>query len=590
MTDLLEKRKHEHLKGCKLSEKRYNKLVDILTKMRSGSDNSNTLLVKFADKCYKTTEDRDEARKQAQQFLAALFGSVEEIYSLGPKKALEARIKNLYDVIHVEELGRKSSEKFNVLKHGRHLKGDIENSSIWSCKLDRFLVGPTLGVGGTATVRLAYDTDVKAQVALKILQPKYAHSAKQEIDMLKKLNHKNIIRLYECFDNVMWENRKTTVFAIEYANGGELIEYLMYTAKFEAELARWFFHELVEGVEYCHNQDIVHRDLKHDNCLLGNDFSLKITDFGFARKYFRDDKEQMKTAIGTAQYAAPEILAQKAYDEKVDIFSMGVMLFIALAGSQPWRKADPSNDRWYNWAYNKEWNQFWSYHANRGHKFDKESKELLEGMLAHKPKNRMSIAMIKKTAWYKGKCMRNEEAARALKKRKRDMDQKKFDAAKREKETRKAIPDIPTQDDKNLYLKADPPLCDLWHIPITSFYTKDNAKIVMEKIQNAIHMLKGDHKLGDAPFELSFEVKKSHGLTSKKNTDKNFYVVGGKINIYKKSADESGTSLVVFTSTRDFNSRAYLPKIFGDIMGQIAYLRCDMKREQAEDLDDLKID
>jgi len=110
-------------------------------------------------------------------------------------------------------------------------------------------------------VKLVYDTRAKDQVALKILQPKYAFSAKKEIDILKELDHPNIIHIYECFDNVLWQKRKTTVFAIEYADGGELIEYLMYTAKFEPPLARWFFKKLVAGVEYCHKQDVVHRDL-----------------------------------------------------------------------------------------------------------------------------------------------------------------------------------------------------------------------------------------------------------------------------------------------------------------------------------------
>merc|ERR1711920_742671 len=101
-------------------------------------------------------------------------------------------------------------------------------------------------------------------------------------------------------------------------------------------------------MEYCHSQNVIHRDLKHASCLLGENFVVKITDFGScATHYYMEEGMKMKTASGTGYYAAPEILAGKLYTESVDIFSMGVMLFIALVGIQPWRKADPKTDLWY---------------------------------------------------------------------------------------------------------------------------------------------------------------------------------------------------------------------------------------------------
>lgn len=584
----------EHLKGCKLDNKRFKKLFKLVTGMRTDSNDAAELVNKFADKCYKNEPKRDLARKQARQFLEALFGNLDDLLSLGAKKAIAKRIREIHELIKPVELNRNKSEKFNALDQGKtldSLKADeIESSPIWTFKLDRFLVGPTLGVGGTATVKLAYDTKSKEQVALKILQPKFAHSAKKEIDILKKLEHENIIRIFECFDNVSWQKRRTTVFAIEYANGGELIEYLMYTSKFEAKLARWFFKKLVAGVEYCHGKDIVHRDLKHDNCLLGADFNLKITDFGFARRYFKDDKEQMKTAIGTAQYAAPEILAQKPYNEKVDIFSMGVMLFIALAGSQPWRKADPSNDRWYHWTYNKEWDKFWEYHGERSHQFEDDAKELLQGMLAHKAKKRWSIDDIKKCQWYQGKTFSDNEARKALKQRKREMDQKKFDASKRDPKTRKAIEaeqkddEMLDEDQKKLLASATPPFCDKIKLPLTHFYTKDNAVIVLEKINNAVLQLRGDKgSEEDNKFELNFEVKFSPGL------GKATYLVAGKANVYKES-ETSNRNLVVFSNNGDFTSRMYLPRVFNDMMSKIGYIRCDVKSKESADAEDTKED
>jgi len=293
----------------------------------------------------------------------------------------------------------------------------------------------------------------------------------------------------------------------------------------------------------------------------------------------------MKTAIGTAQYAAPEILAQKPYNEKVDIFSMGVMLFIALAGSQPWRKADPKGDRWYNWTYNKDWKSFWEYHGGRSHKFSSDAKELLQGMLAHKPHKRWSIDDIKKCDWYQGKSFSDREAEKHLKRRKKEMDQKKFDASKREAGPRKKIElkeDMLDEDAKNLLASAKPPFCDIFRLPLTHFYTTDNAVIVLENIETAIASLKGDKKTEDKnKYELTFEVKISHGLTSA-SKESNTYLVAAKVNVFKESED-SNRNLVVFTNIGDFSSRMYLSKVYNDMMNHVGYMRTDTASDEKDD-------
>merc|ERR1719357_1419011 len=150
-----------------------------------------------------------------------------------------------------------------------------------------------------ATVKLAKDTKSQKMVAFKIVDPKFGKVLKREFDVLKDLNHRNILKIYNYFENVRWNNAETNILEIEYASHGELIEYLMYTGKFEDKLARWFFRSLLDAVEYCHNFNTVHRDLKHDNCLLGKDFVLKITGFRCATYC---SGEMMKTSVGTKQY------------------------------------------------------------------------------------------------------------------------------------------------------------------------------------------------------------------------------------------------------------------------------------------------
>jgi len=504
----------KHIERCKLNEKQHHKLVKLLGGMKAKSSGTDELLELFSNKCYDMEPDRQLAKLQAQTFLEELFGSVESIMDHGP----EGAIKLILIELRKKERGRRKSSRkqskpvcvkllkkekstnFIAKLHDFDNEATMADHPMWTRKLDNYLAGPTLGVGGTATVKLGYDVVTNKKVALKILQTKYAYSAAKEINILKELNHKNIVRIYNCYDNVIWTDKKrTTVFAIEYANQGELIEYLMYTSKFEDDLARWFFQSLTEGMEYCHSMNVIHRDLKHDNCLLGDNFILKITDFGFARHYYKEEGTLMKTAIGTAQYAAPEILAGKNYNEKVDIFSMGVMLFICLAGSQPWRKADPRKDRWYKMVHANKWDDFFRYHG-RVHKFSDDQKTILKGILAPEADDRWSLEQIKRCMWYNGKKLPQNEVEMRLKKRKIEVDEKKFRAMKPGPEkVRKPGPSsrrLPL-----VYFRPATPL---------SFVTDKNAEWVLEDISDAIlNGVKGVI-IKDEPneFKLSFYVRK----------------------------------------------------------------------------------
>jgi len=514
--------------------------------MLNEAEHTDDLVKLFANKCYAGEEDRQLAKMQASTFLEALFGNIATIMELGPEGAMDEVIDKLLtsenvssskkwgNVIIVENLVPKKGKSINFSAHLHETsKAKMATHPMWTRKLDKYLVGPTLGVGGTAKVKLAWDTKKNQKVALKILQPKYAASADREIEILKELNHKNIVRVYDCY-NVMWtKTEKTTVFAIEYANQGELIEYLMYTSKFEDELARWFFHSLTEGMEYCHSMNVIHRDLKHDNCLLGENFVVKITDFGFARHYYKEKGMKMKTAIGTAQYAAPEILAAKRYTGSVDIFSMGVMLFIALAGSQPWRKAVAGSDRWYKMIHQGKWNKFFEYHQ-RSHKFSDDQKTILKGLLQPNPKIRWTLEQVKRCNWYNGKRLSQDEVAMRLRRRKATVDDKKFRALQAAGPgVRRAL----------IYSKRLPLV---YFKPVTglSFVTDTKAEWVLEKIADAIVGLKGkvtEHD-GNDKFKLAFFVWKRvfTGLKDKETGDPETdrVKVSGSVRMWTKPGQE----------------------------------------------------
>jgi len=496
-------RLEKHLKAFDLDEKFYKTMTRLIKALLRTCDNADQLLSKIADKCYRSEKDRKLAKVQARQFIMAVFGGVDAVFKYGPEVAVGIMLKEQYPpsaddkketLVKVEKIQKKNSVKFSALLH--EPEEDIVKHPMWTRTLNQYLLGPTLGVGGTSKVKLAYDPKTKTKVAMKILKPKYANSADKEINILKKLNHKNIVKVYDCFSNVLYEEKRTTIFAVEYANQGELIEYLMYTSKFEDDLARWFFHNLTEGVGYCHSEKIIHRDLKHDNCLLGDNFVLKITDFGFAT--YCNENEMMNTAIGTAQYAAPEILKGREYTSAVDIFSMGVMLFIALAGSQPWRRADAKRDKWYKMVHKGDWENFFKYHQ-RSHKFTANQKTILKGLLEPNPEDRWKLNDIKRSKWLNGNKISQDEAAMRLQKRKRIVDRKKFKEMKPGvQKTRKAVGIF---SDRRPYVYFQP-------TPCLSFVTCKRPQWVLEDIANVIENMKGITNEDKEKFKLSFFVTK----------------------------------------------------------------------------------
>ena len=159
-----------------------------------------------------------------------------------------------------------------------------------------------------------------------------------EINILAKMDHPNIIKLFEVF-----EDKRYVYLVMEKCQGGELfdkiIEKLQKGTIFTEREAAKIFRQLIEAVAYCHKEGICHRDLKPENLLLStklDDSPIKVIDFGLSN-IFKDksgNETLMSSKVGTAYYVSPEVLAG-LYNEKCDIWSSGIILYILLCGDPP---------------------------------------------------------------------------------------------------------------------------------------------------------------------------------------------------------------------------------------------------------------
>jgi len=154
---------------------------------------------------------------------------------------------------------------------------------------------------------------------------------KDEITVLKELQHPSIIRLYDVF-----EEKDYYYLVTEKMTGGELFDRIVQKSYYNEKEARDTCVILFKAIQYCHSKQVAHRDLKPENLLLqsaDNDSNIKIADFGFAKKCLRPNS--LTTQCGTPGYVAPEILEGTPYDTKADMWSLGVIVYILLGGYPP---------------------------------------------------------------------------------------------------------------------------------------------------------------------------------------------------------------------------------------------------------------
>ncbi|CAK7225257.1 serine/threonine protein kinase [Sporothrix curviconia] len=196
-----------------------------------------------------------------------------------------------------------------------------------------------LGKGHFAEVYLCVEKETGQRYAVKVFTktPGVEDRSKtdglqQEIGVLMSVNHPSVLCLKDTFSE-----KNAVYLVLELAAEGELFNYIVMNSKLSEHDTRRLFKQLFEGVKYLHERNIVHRDIKPENILLvDRDLHVKLADFGLAK--IIGEESFTTTLCGTPSYVAPEILADgrnRKYTKAVDIWSLGVVLYICLCGFPP---------------------------------------------------------------------------------------------------------------------------------------------------------------------------------------------------------------------------------------------------------------
>ncbi|KAH9515630.1 hypothetical protein Btru_011592 [Bulinus truncatus] len=200
----------------------------------------------------------------------------------------------------------------------------------------------TIGQGHFAVVKLARHVFTGEKVAVKVIDKQKLDDISrshlfQEVRCMKLVQHPNVVRLYEVIDT------QTKLYLILELGDGDMYDYIMKHEKgLDELLAKKYFRQIVEAILYCHRLHVVHRDLKPENVVFFNKFGIvKLTDFGFSNVFAPGKK--LETSCGSLAYSAPEILLGDSYDPPaVDVWSLGVILFMLVAGRAPFQEANDS--------------------------------------------------------------------------------------------------------------------------------------------------------------------------------------------------------------------------------------------------------
>lgn len=198
-----------------------------------------------------------------------------------------------------------------------------------------FEIGKPLGKGKFGRVYLAREREHNFICALKVLNKNELHGyekqVRREIEIQTHLRHPNILKLYGHF-----HDSKRIILILEFAGKGELYGHLQKQGRFSDRQSAQYIAQMASALRYTHRKHVIHRDIKPENILVGLHGEIKLSDFGWS---VHAPGKRRETLCGTLDYLPPEMVnprnQDKSYDERVDLWSLGVLLYEFLVGKAP---------------------------------------------------------------------------------------------------------------------------------------------------------------------------------------------------------------------------------------------------------------
>ena len=201
--------------------------------------------------------------------------------------------------------------------------------------LEEFSILEEIGKGGYSKVYLVEDKKTKRKYALKAAYKNKKGKDRtertlREIKVLKRLKHPNIIKIKGSF-----EDTETIYLVLEYIEGRDCAKFFKGREPITKEQIKKIIRQLVQALTHCHEKGIIHRDVKLQNILVDDDFNIKLTDFGLCA--IKENKfDMLESTLGTVHYTAPEMLEGIGYNESVDVWAIGIILFMLLTKKYPY--------------------------------------------------------------------------------------------------------------------------------------------------------------------------------------------------------------------------------------------------------------
>lgn len=312
----------------------------------------------------KSPEIREEASKHIENLLILYQNKneihesnikrVEEMINMMPIKALHEWEQSQLKVDEVAQkfdifmnclyfIVDKETAKHSIFRNQRRKRKGVKQLKTFSLQEfenflkhedpeEKFININEIAKGGFAKVMIAEDPNDGKKVALKIMSAQndteLFSKFINEVEAMRRLNHPNIVEFEDCFyfDKKVW-------LLMEYCDGGTLKNFYQEVYLTESEIS-FIIRQICVGLNYLHNQQLAHLDIKSENILLNLNGQVKIADFGLVREV-SPDQDSLTSMVGTSYWMAPEVIQRKFYGQKVDIWGLGCICLELAQGSPP---------------------------------------------------------------------------------------------------------------------------------------------------------------------------------------------------------------------------------------------------------------